>query len=255
MKSLKYISAFLSMFMVLVGYTQNESLFNTATEYYNNGEYTKALEQYQQILDNGQHSAGLYFNMGNCHYKLNAIGPSIYYYEKALLLKPNDNEILNNLSYAQNMRLDAIEEIPKPDLARLYDKLVNLFSYDGWAYTAVVLIILFVLGYLCYFFLRIANQKRIAFISSMFFLIAGAISLLMAYLQYQEFKNDNPAIIYTQEVKISSEPNNQSEIVFTLHEGTKINVLDKLENWSKIRIADGQTGWLKTNNFRLLKDF
>ncbi len=245
----------LTLFMMMLGYGQNNNLFDKATEHYNKGEYTKALEQYQQILDNGQHSAGLYFNMGNCHYKLNAIGPSIYYYEKALLLKPNDREILNNLSYAQNMRLDAIEEIPKPDLARLYDTLVNLFSFDGWAYMAVSLVILFVLGYLSYFFLRIANQKRFAFISSMFFLIAGVVCVLMAYLQYQEFKNDNPAIIYTQEVKISSEPNDQSEIVFVLHEGTKVNVLDQLDNWSKVKISDGQTGWLKSNNFKLLKDF
>ncbi len=251
----KYILTVFSMFTMLVGYSQNEELFNKATEFYNNGEYTNALEQYQQILENGQHSAELYFNMGNCHYKLNAIGPSIYFYEKALLLNPNDNEIQNNLSYAQNMRLDAIEDIPKPDLARLYDNLVNLFSFDQWAYLAVLLVILFVLGYLCYFFLRIANQKRIAFVSSMFSLIAGVICVLMAYLQYQETKNDNPAIIYTQQVKISSEPNDQSEVVFTLHEGTKVNVLDKLEDWSKIRIADGQTGWLKTNNFKLLKDF
>ncbi|NAY91824.1 SH3 domain-containing protein [Muricauda sp. JGD-17] len=243
------------LFSIFFGFSQNGKFFDKATEYYNNGEYSKAIEQYQQILDNGQHSAALYFNLGNCHYKLNAIGPSIYYYEKALLLKPNDGEILNNLSYARNMRLDAIEEIPRTEIAQMYGKVVNLFSFDQWAYIAVALIFLFVLGYLSYFFLRVANQKRIAFIASMFCLIAGAICVLMAYLQHQEFKNNNPAIIYTKEVKISSEPNKQSEIVFTLHEGTKVNVLDKLDDWSKIKIADGQTGWLKSDNFKLLKDF
>ncbi len=236
-------------------FPQNNDLFDRATEYYNNGEYTKAMDQYQQILDNGEHSAALYFNLGNCNYKLNNIGPSIYYYEKALLLNPNDSEILNNLGYAQNMRLDAIEEIPQPDLARLYNDLVSLFSFDEWAYLAVLLVMLFVLGYLGYFFLRIANQKRIAFIASISCLILGAICVLMAYLQHQEFENDNPAIIYSKEVKIASEPNDQSEVVFTLHEGTKVNVVDNLGDWSKISIADGQTGWVMSNNFKLLKDF
>ncbi|MDO1514771.1 tetratricopeptide repeat protein [Maribacter confluentis] len=41
--------------------------------------------------------------MGNAYYKLNKIAESIYYYEKALLLAPNDQEIKTNLSYAQNM--------------------------------------------------------------------------------------------------------------------------------------------------------
>ncbi len=237
------------------GTAQNSTLFNQATELYNKGEYSKAIGNYEQILQNGEHSAELYFNLANCHYKLNAIGPSILYYEKALLLKPNDGEILNNLGYAQNMRLDAVEEMPKTEIAQLYKGLVNFFSFDQWAYLAVSFIILFVLSYLAYFFLRFATQKRIAFISSMLCLILGFMSIIMAYLQYQEFKNDNPAIIYSKEVKITSEPNTNSEVVFMLHEGTKVNVLDQLNEWKKIRLADGQSGWLKEDNLKLLKDF
>ncbi|MEZ4809703.1 MAG: tetratricopeptide repeat protein [Allomuricauda sp.] len=243
---------FLSLFL---GFSQNDALFTQATEYYNNGEYSKAIENYNKILESGEHSAELYFNLGNCHYKLNAIGPSIYYYEKALLLKPNDSEILNNLNYAQNMRLDAIEELPKTEIAQIYGNIVNLFSFDQWAYIAVGLIILFVLGYLAYFFLRMANQKRIAFIVSSFALVLGMVSILLAYLQQREFNEDNPAIVFSKEVKISSEPNDGSDVVFTLHEGTKVNVLDQLNDWNKIKIADGQSGWLKGDSIKLLKDF
>lgn len=237
------------------GHAQNSALFDQATEYYNQGDYTKAIANYEKVLEDGKHSAELYFNLGNCHYKLNAIGPSILYYEKALLLKPNDKEVLNNLGYAQNMRLDAVEEMPKTEIGQLYSGLVNFFSFDQWAYLAVAFVILFVLAYLAYFFLRFATQKRVALISSILFLIFGFVSILMAYLQYQEFKNDNPAIIFSKEVKITSEPNNNSEVVFTLHEGTKVNVLDQLNNWKKIRLADGQTGWLPDDNLKLLKDF
>ncbi|MCL6267372.1 SH3 domain-containing protein [Flagellimonas myxillae] len=237
------------------GKAQNSALFNQATEFYNKGEYTKAIGNYEKILENGEHSAELYFNLGNCHYKLNAIGPSILYYEKALLLKPNDREILNNLGYAQNMRLDAVEEMPKTEIAQIYEAVVNFFSFDQWANIAVALMIVFVLAYLAYFFLRPASQKRIAFISSIFSLILGVCCVLLAYLQYQEFNNDNPAIVFSPEVRINSEPNNTSEAVFTLHEGTKVNVLDQLNEWKKIRIADGQTGWIPAEDLRLLKDF
>jgi len=240
---------------VVLGTAQNSTLFEQATEFYNKGEYTKAIENYGKILENGEHSAELYFNLGNCHYKLNAIGPSILYYEKALLLKPNDKEILNNLGYAQNMRLDAVEEMPKTEIAQLYLGLVNFLSFDQWAYLAVALTLLFVLAYLAYFFLRPATQKRIALISSMFSLVLGALCVLLAYLQFQEFKHDNPAIIFSKEVKISSEPNTNSEVVFMLHEGTKVNVEEEFNDWSKIKIADGQTGWLLNDNLRLLKDF
>lgn len=253
--STKTLAILICLSSFYFGISQSNSLFTAATENYNKGEYTKAIDKYEQILKNGEHSAELYFNLGNCHYKLNAIGPSIYYYEKALLLKPNDSEILNNLGYAQNMRLDAVEKMPKTDIAQLYSDFVNILSFDQWAYLAVSLFILFVLAYLSYFFLRFATQKRIAFIASVMSLILGVVSILIAYLQYQDFKTDNPAIIFSKEIKITSEPNNNSEVVFTLHEGTKVNVLEKLNDWKKIRLADGQTGWLLDENLRLLKDF
>lgn len=253
--SIQKVVLSICFFVSFLGMAQNTALFNKATDHYNKGEYSMAIENYEEILESGEHSAELYFNLGNCHYKLNAIGPSIFYYEKALLLKPNDAEILNNLGYAQNMRLDAVEEMPKTDIAQLYHDLVNVFSFDQWSYLAISLIILFVLAYLAYFFLRFASQKRIAFIVSIFALTLGVLSILIAYLQYQDFKNDNPAIIFSKEVKITSEPNTNSEAVFTLHEGTKVNVLDQLNDWKKIRIADGQTGWLPKDNLKLLKDF
>jgi len=252
---MKKIVLLLLLFSASFGFSQNQTLFSEATEYYNNGEYSKAIDNYEQILETGQHSEELYFNMGNCYYKLNAIGPSIYYYEKALLLSPNDSEILNNLSYAQNMRLDAIEELPKTEIAKIYGSLINLFPCNQWAYIAVGLVILFVLSYLIYFFLASANQKRISFITSIFSLSLGIFCILMAYLQQQQNKKENPAIVFSKEVKVSSEPNNNSEVVFTLHEGTKVNVLEKLDGWEKVRIADGQTGWLMADNIKLLKDF
>lgn len=236
-------------------FAQNEALFNRATDVYNEGDYNKAIEYYKQILENGKHSPELYFNMGNAYYKLNKIGPSIYYYEKALLLKPNDPEILNNLSYAQNMRLDAIETMPKTLAERLYANFVSRLTFDGWAKMATLFSILFVMCYLAYYFFQQATKKRIAFISSISFLSLAIFALVFAYMQYQKFKANNPAIIFSKEVRVLSEPNKRSQEVFALHEGTKVNVLDSLDSWRKIKIADGQTGWLSNEDLKLLKNF
>ena len=35
-----------------------------------------------------------------------------------------------------------------------------------------------------------------------------------------------------------------SEEVFELHEGTRVIILDELDNWKKIKIADGKVGWI-----------
>ncbi|MET1258682.1 tetratricopeptide repeat protein [Flagellimonas sp. DF-77] len=234
---------------------QNETLFVQATKAYNDGNFEKAADYYQEILKNGKHSASLYFNLGNCHYKLNEIGPSIYYFEKALLLRPNDPEILNNLGYAQNMRLDAIDQMPETPWSKLYNNLVNIMTFDQWAYLTVFLVLAFVIAYLLYYALFGATQKRVMFVTSVVSLILAGLSVVFAYLQWQDHLSDNPAIIFEREVVVASEPNERSEKVFTLHEGTKVNVLETLNEWNKIWIADGQTGWIPAESLKLLKDF
>ncbi len=234
---------------------QSEIRFDSATVAYNRGDYEKAIANYQGILEEGKHSAAVYFNLGNCYYKLNQIAPSIYYYEKALLLAPNDSEIKNNLVYAQNMTLDAITPLPETTLSRFYKQITGFLSFDGWAYLGVVFVLLFVLAYILFYYFRYSTHKRIAFITSLTAIGLAVISVLIAFVEYQDFKADNPAIIFASEIQVKAEPNDRSDISFVLHEGTKVNVLEAFDNWKKIELSDGQIGWLPTDALRVLKDF
>ncbi|MEO0525600.1 MAG: SH3 domain-containing protein [Bacteroidota bacterium] len=238
-----------------IAQNQNNALFSRATDAYNEGDYGTAVEHYLKILKNGEHSSELYFNLGNSYYKMDQIAPSIYYYEKALLLKPNDPEIINNLGFAQNMTLDAIEELPETSLSRLYRNFTEFLSFEQWAQTAVIFVLLFVLAYLGFYFFRYANRKRIAFITSMVSLVLAIVALTLAYLQYNDFMADRPAIVFPEESIIKSEPNTRSQEVFKLHQGAKVNVLEQLNDWQKIELADGKTGWISSEDIRMLKDF
>ena len=232
---------------------QNDSL--SATEYYNDGAYSKAVDNYQEILNNGEHSAALYYNLGNCYYKLNQIAPSIYYYEKALLLKPNDREVKNNLAFAQQMTLDAIEPLPESGISRIYNSVIGLLSFEQWAYLAVVLVILFVLAYLFFYYLRYASHKRIAFTIALVSVIMACISVVFAFFQRDNYLDDKPAIVFAPETRVMSEPNNRSSEVFVLHEGTKVSVIDELEDYNRISLADGKSGWIPAEDIKMLKDF
>jgi len=125
MRSFKIIIALL---ICGLGFSQNSQLFEEANTLYNEAQYYEALDKYTQILDSGEHSAELYFNMGNAHYKLNNIAPSIYFYEKALLLKPNDKEIKNNIAFARNMTIDAIDKVPEIGFSSIVNKWDSILS-------------------------------------------------------------------------------------------------------------------------------
>ena len=69
------------------GQASMESLFKEGNDAYNEGAYQKAVSFYEQTLKMGQHSAALYYNLGNAYYRLNKVAESIYYFEKARRLQ------------------------------------------------------------------------------------------------------------------------------------------------------------------------
>ncbi len=237
------------------GFTQNDQLFEQANALYNDGKYAEAIDKYESILDSGQHSPELYFNLGNANYKLNNIAPSVYYFEKALLLSPNNEDIKNNLVYAQNMTIDAIDKVPQVGFSRIINNIVNTFDTDTWAKMAIVGILLFVLLFLMYHFSYATYRKRIAFITSVLGLLLAFFSVAMAFQKSILDKKDNPAIVFAQESRVKSEANKSSEEVFRLHEGTKVQVLETYDDWSKIQISDNSTGWIASEDIKVLKTF
>ena len=140
---------------------QNEKVFDQANALYNEGKFAEAIDRYEVILETDKHSAELYYNIANAHYKLNNIAPSIYYFEKALALKPNDKDIKNNLAFANNMRIDAIDNLPEVGLSRFIKKATNSLTYNAWAKVSVALIMVFVLFYLLYYFTFQTGKKHL----------------------------------------------------------------------------------------------
>ena len=252
MKRVLYILAFL--FSVVV-FPQNEIAFEQANTLYNQGKYAEAIDKYTIILDTGNHSTELYFNLANAHYKLNNIAPSIYYYEKALILSPNDEEIKNNMAFAKNMTIDAIDVIPETGWSKFVKSTTNIMSFDAWAKASVAFVFCFVILFLIYYFAYSTLNKRLAFISSLTSLLLLCISLVFAFHKFNIDKKNKPAIVFAQESKVKSEPNSRSEESFRLHEGTKVQVLDTVNNWKKIKLAGGKTGWVVTEDIKLLHDF
>lgn len=238
-----------------IGFSQNDQIFSEANTLYNDGKYAEAIDKYESILDSEQHSAELYFNLGNANYKLNNIAPSIYYYEKALQLEPKNKDLQNNLAFAQNMTIDAIEEVPKVGFSRLTNNVVNTFATDTWAKIAVGSVLFFVLLFLTYHFSYTSSKKRVAFVVSIISLFIACFSLAMSFQKENLNNKNNPAIIFAQESRVKTDPNPTSEEVFRLHEGTKVQVLETYDDWRKIELSDNSTGWIPLKDIKLLKVF
>ena len=80
-------------------------------------------------------------------------------------------------------------------------------------------------------------------------------AVVFAFQEYNSIQKERPAIIFAIESNVKSEPNERSENVFLLHEGTKVNVLEELDNWKKIKLLDGKIGWILEDSLKELKVF
>ena len=247
---------FTLLFLTLVfGQEDYNKAFENANTAYNVGQFEKAILLYKEILDSGEHSAALYFNIANCYYRLNNVGESIFFFEKAKQLSPIDEDIKINSTFAQNMAIDAVEVLPKSQITRFKDQLFGLFNLNGWAIVSVFLS--WSLAIFWAFYLRNKKPlfKRIFFVIT---ILTGLFLLGSISISFVKSSNESAttyAILFNEKIDVWAEPNTRAEGLFILHEGTKVEILDKLQEWSKIRIANGSEGWIKDGNLRSLKEF
>ena len=78
--------------------------------------------------------------------------------------------------------------------------------------------------------------------------------MFFMYVTISKYEQENikRGIIFSKEIGVWTEPNQRTEVLFFLHEGTKFQITDELEGWSKILISNGSEGWIQSNSFRLI---
>ncbi|WP_034920191.1 tetratricopeptide repeat protein [Gillisia sp. CAL575] len=231
---------------------QNNALFEKANEAYNNGNYPEAVSRYTEVLKNGEESAELYFNLGNAHYKLNYIAESVYNFEKALLLDPTDKTIKNNLEFASNMVIDDIKVIPKSGLSNFITNAISIFSFNGWAWIAILGVVIFSVLFLLYYFSIASKWKRVFFTVAISAVIISFVSLIFAFYLSSVTQNKEFAIVFAEEVSVRNEPNLRGNELFLLHEGTKVQILNTFQNWVELELVNGSTGWMDKSSIKFL---
>ena len=78
-------------------------------------------------------------------------------------------------------------------------------------------------------------------------------TVFSAFLQNKYDSNYNPAIVFAEATTLKSEPKNSSEDVVTLHEGTKVQVLETLGNWKQVELSDKTKAWIAKDAIKEVK--
>ena len=233
-----------------VSQTNNLTYFNSGLDLYNQGKYSEAISQFKLIIENGEHSDALYFNLGNSYYKINDLANSIYYFEKALKLNPNDKDVLNNLSFSQNMLVDKIDKLPVNQVSEFFNSISNALTINQWLFFGIVFLFLFTGTFFLYYFNTRTRAKKNYFTLSALLMALFIFFIFNGINRHENEKNIISAIIFENKIDFRTEPNYRSDILFNLHEGTKVIVKEELNEWTLIQISDGNTGWIESQSIK-----
>ncbi|MEG2318855.1 MAG: tetratricopeptide repeat protein [Mucinivorans sp.] len=211
------------------------------------GQYPLSAATYEAILSKGEHSAKLYYNLGNAYFEQNQLGKAILNFTRAQNYNPTDEDINYNLALATARTKDKIEPVPEFFLQGWIRSAGYLLSGDGWS---VVALALGLLVFTCVILWLVSSRMRLrklgfagAIVGSILFVVA------IAYAQtaLSRQKAQDSAIVMNTAAPVKSSPSDGGKDIFVLHEGTSVQVLQTVGTWSEIRIEDGNKGWIASS--------
>jgi tetratricopeptide (TPR) repeat protein len=251
---MKYIYKILLGFTVLVYSTTlpaqetQHDKFSNAAELYSAGKYNEACELWKSIYDTGVRSANLEYNIANSYFKTNNIPSAILFYERALLLKPGDENLHYNLQIARTLVIDKFNEIPQIFIVRWYNFIALSLRTNTWARLSIASFLLCLISVSLYIYSTKYSYKVYGFWAAIILLIISISSLTFSIRNKNLVYHNSGAIIFNSQVNGKSSPDNSGKDLFVLHEGTKVTVEDAVGQWYEIRLTDGNKGWVPSNS-------
>lgn len=237
MKQLKILIILFFCGTKLLAANENNTL-QQANQFYTQKEYQNAIELYESVLKKNDALPELHYNLANAYYKNNQLGKAILHFEKTLYYDDANADAAYNLKVVLKKQKDNV--IPLPELA--ISKKATYFFYKGNENRMAVLAIVFcwvalVFGLL---FLFVKSFRLIGFYGG---ILAIILALVFMFFAMNRTEKRTDAILTTNEAKLHVAPSEQSQTIFTFHEGMKFKILDQIKGWYKVKLVDGKTGW------------
>lgn len=246
----KFITSIL--WVLIAFHIYSNKTFEYGNEMYNAQHYNKAIEAFEELINSGIEDPVVYYNLGNCYFKIQKFPSAILNYEKALKLDPSNEDAIYNLSLSKGQIIDKIEELPRFWLSKMLDNISGLMHSNTWAKVINACLILCLIWIAVFIFSDRVLVKKIGVLLAALLLLSAFIGYGLGNRQFLKDSTQRFAIVFQENVYIKNAPSQQSSDAFILHEGTKVEILDKVGQWLNIKIADGKIGWIKAEGIRAI---
>jgi tetratricopeptide (TPR) repeat protein len=250
---MKKISLIILLLVPTMAFNQDlQSLFNKANTYFQKKDYKNSALLYDSIEKLGFQSAELYFNLGNAYYKLQKYPLAILNYERARIIAGNQEDIVFNIALTNLNIPDKIDPIDQLWIFDIWNNIVNSRSSATWGIITIIILWISLIFIILFNFSASIIIRRITSILFLIGFISCLFSGIVTYKRYQVETNKNFAVVFTPTVYVKSAPDAQSTDIFIIHEGVKVEIIEKVGEWYQIKLADGKKGWMLYNNLEVI---
>ncbi len=236
-------------------------LWDEGNKAFADGDYDRAIDLYNIIVERDYKSDILYYNLANAYFKRGQqnvdaqgrgfnsgeLGRAILNYERALMLNPDMDDARYNLDLAYALT-DAPEQVPVGFITDLWSSMSSGASSHTWTIISLVMFAVTLALVLVFLLVDSIVWRKVSFFVAIATLLMFILTTAFAITQDSvETQDDRAVIVCNDTVAIHSEPSNQSTVLRTHSQGVTVEVLRNDKGWSEVKFADGEKGWIRSD--------
>ena len=213
------------------GSSQTSELFAEANTAFAAGQFKSAIQQYQAVVQSGEWSANLFYDLGNAYFRDSDFGRAILNYERALQLDRNHPEADANLRIARD-QTHALELAPSA-----LEKYLNFGSTKSFTILAAIL-------FWGTIILLILRRRKLLWMLVGLLLIVGCV--LAVYKLENGTRGQAIAVVVADNAEARVATADSAKSVLALPPGSEVVILQERGDWSYAALPNDQRGWITT---------
>jgi len=228
---------------------ETAKIFQEANTSYRTGDYAKAAGLYESLVKEEPRVAAFYYDLANTYVRLGKLSLAILNYEKALRLDPRNQDIRENLRYTRGLLEYRVEDTRNWYLKAT--EAVLKYAAEREIYIVVLAILcVFLAGGILYFL----NGRGVFWNPwQRFVFIVLLLAVAVAVGKQVQSNVIRDAIVMQKECEARYGPSEHDQVAFKMGEGIKVFVMDRREDWSRVILTNGESGWVKDSDIAEVK--
>ncbi len=238
--------------VVATAQTTSLERWDAGNKAYVEGDYAKAIEEYQAIVNGGEYSLTLYYNLANAYFKSGNVGKSILYYHKALRLDPSQEDVLHNLAIAEAQTKDKVAEESEFVVGRWWRAVRNSLGCTVWSVLSLTMFGLLLVFAIIFLLAERIGVRKAGFYGALCSILLFVLTTAFAISSRNDMLTHDEAIVLSSAISVKSSPDRAATDLFVLHEGAKVRIVSDMEEWYEVSLADGKKGWTEKKHVELI---